>query len=214
MSGLFATALLLAISTSGSSYQAQEMDIKLFKWIADTGKPTVIRANVSKVLGFGERDVSVRERGFRRLGERFTHVLAVITEPNQSHDVVIARIDESDGSGITWYCSPSGRLLLTVVLDGNGSAGLVLNGKYESELSAEKRYFTRKFLEASRSIDESSNTEDKPHLAEIGKAHVTRPRKRVLGSEMTALMVYAPWSFLGLAIIFYLGVLPPNRNRK
>src|SRR5437879_3242758 len=49
----------------------------LIQWVSTTGRSSVIRAPIVRVLGFPNADLPVRERGFRAAGEDLTHVCSV-----------------------------------------------------------------------------------------------------------------------------------------
>ena len=82
-------------------------------WVLKTGATTVVRANITRAAGLGDSDVAVRERGFYVRGRQHTDVFAVATD--RSDVVIIARVDESDGSAIAWRTSKSGKLEATVL---------------------------------------------------------------------------------------------------
>lgn len=94
-----------------SQEQAEELS-PVVDWVLRTGVSTVIRSNITRAAGLGEIDVPVRGRGFFTRGARFTEVFAVASE--LSDVVIIARVDEADGSAIAWRTSRAGRLEATV----------------------------------------------------------------------------------------------------
>jgi hypothetical protein len=140
----------------------------VFSWVSKTGVSTVVRAHVASACGLGQKDISVREKGFREKGERFTHVFAVVIEPSMSGNVFFAQIDEADGSGVTWYCSPWGQLISTILLHGGMTAISTDNRNLEFELAAEKRYFLRKFAQYDKNAVEHSRIANRFPLAEVG----------------------------------------------
>lgn len=84
----------------------------MIDWVLRSGVSTVVRANITRAAGLGESDIAVRERGFFTRGRRYTEVFAVATKLRDV--VIIARVDERDGSAIAWRTSRTGRLQATV----------------------------------------------------------------------------------------------------
>lgn len=100
-----------SLPPSGHSAPEQELE-RVVEWVLRTGVQTVVRANITRAAGLGASDVPVRERGFQVQGRQYTDILAVATELPDV--VIIARVDESDGSAIAWRTSRSGKLQATV----------------------------------------------------------------------------------------------------
>ena len=100
-----------SLPPSGDSAPQPQL-AQVVDWVLTTGVQTVVRANITRAAGLGKSDVAVRERAFRVQGRQYTDVAAVATELRDL--VILARVNESDGSAIVWRTSSSGKLVGTV----------------------------------------------------------------------------------------------------
>lgn len=129
-----------SLPASGHSAPEQEL-AQVVEWVLRTGVQTVVRANITRKAGLGESDVAVRERGFHVQGRQYTDVLAVATELPDI--VIIARVDESDGSAIAWRTSRSGKLQATVSFVPPAEPTLIEPSAVQNaQFEALKHYFT------------------------------------------------------------------------
>lgn len=119
----------------------------LLNWVVTSGKPSVIRANVAAVLGLGDKDKAVIERGFRRSGDSPTHVFAVIADDlDVVSSAILGVLDESTGAGTFWHASRDGILVRTVVIDTRGTVSVVANETAADVYAGEKEVFRRAML--------------------------------------------------------------------
>lgn len=129
-----------SLPPSGHSAPEQEL-ARVVEWVLRTGVPTVVRANITRPAGLGDSDVAVRERGFFVQGRQYTDVMAVATELRDV--VILARVDESDGSATAWRTSRSGKLEATVSFMPPAEPTLIEPSAIQNaEFEALKRYFT------------------------------------------------------------------------
>lgn len=163
---------------------------------------TVIRGNVAAQLGLGMEDVSVFERGFREVGGEITSVIAVRPANFAEVDVpiVIAEVNENNGSCLAWRTSVSGLVEATARV--GRTAGL---GDNESRaFETVKAYFTKKSKDEDRSAKVTPlsaqspvTKQPTPKALEIWKPQRTvsvsaLPVKQTLGVELCTIFS-APW---------------------
>jgi hypothetical protein len=112
----------------------------LAEWIDQTGNPSVIREPIVHALGLPGGDLRVRERGFRKTGEQFTHVCSVSPRPALKNKIFFASIDEATGDALVWMADRRGQLEKSASFV-NGLATRNSNNRLESAFQAEKAYF-------------------------------------------------------------------------
>lgn len=135
------------------------------EWIDRTGQLTVIRGPVAHALGFPDVDLRVRERGFRKIKERFTHVCSTCDLSGYEDIVFLASVDESTGDAVVWRATRKGQLIATAqFLD--GTARPVSNEDAQTAFVAEKEYLVRqrrtRVLRASPTSAPKLKTPSKP----------------------------------------------------
>jgi len=128
------------VAAAGRFAHANANPSHLLEWIGQTGRPTIIRANIARAFGLGDHDIPVKERGFNVSGEQLTHVCAVGSGAGYEGLVFLASVDESDGHAKVWQMSQNGALLATATFSGV-VAKPVPNSHFMSEFAAELDYF-------------------------------------------------------------------------
>ena len=114
----------------------------LISWIRDTGKPSKIREMVAEQLGLPATDLAVIERGFRKEGERLTHVCStgVLRAPDL---LFVASVDETSGDAKVWRVSRKGDVVASAVFI-DQVARRIQSSKTDMDFASEMSYFLGK----------------------------------------------------------------------
>lgn len=124
----------------------------LSTWLLHTGKESVVRKRILEKMDLPNRDMPVRERGFRYPTERITHVCSVSTMPGYEGLLFLAQVDESDGSAVVWRTGLDGILVSTVLFSEN-RVDVAPNEQYASGFMAEKSIFLLKMRLPARTTE-------------------------------------------------------------
>lgn len=200
----------------------------LVDWVSATGVVTVIRGHIAAAAGLGNFDVPVRQRAFQQAGAKHTDVIAVATD--WLDVVLIARMDESDGSATVWRTSRDGRLEATVAFLPPAEPELIdISPAGAAEFAAVKRFLFQMMaqrqreerLKASAAVAVPSPAVENSPAAIMsaenplnGTFAAQEQRRRpasLFGSEISAL-VYAPWAIIGIVIAVVMGCQRPQRR--
>ncbi len=175
---LFAPYLAASVPAAAKEEQSVSLN-KLAEWVLQTGIQTVVRGHIIEAMGLPAFDIPVRERGFRVIGEEFTHVCSV-SGAFGSHDLVVfALVDEATGNATIWRTARDGQLIKTVRFQ-DGLARSIPNDTERRQFEAEKAYFLSK--------PESQKMDSHAQREPAGTAARQRSGRRPLGSEMDVLV--------------------------
>lgn len=116
----------------------------LVEWVRATGVATVVRSHIAGAAGLPKYDLPVYERGFKAPASRFTDMIAVAK--NVPDLVIIARVDESDGSATAWRTSSAGRLEATVVFNAPAAPTLIPNSRDQASTFVAVKSFLREMM--------------------------------------------------------------------
>lgn len=167
-------------------------------WLAQTGRPSVIRGRVAEAFSLPPVDIPVRERGFRTQGDKLTKVAALAESLDDV--LVLSDVDESDGSAIVWLTSTSGALSGSVRFNSPEGATRISSSEQEANFNRAKNYFST-----------MANTASKVRSNVLMPSPEARS-KRFLGSEFSAL-ASAPWLLIGITIASVCSCQKSSRRR-
>ena len=164
-------------------------------------------------MGFEDRDLAVRERGFRIQGERLTHVCSVPVELIDSDAVFIALVDEANGDAVVWRASRSGKLVATARF-ASGQAARINNADAATLFVAEKEYLSRQ-LQSQTLAPPARNLSPPwaiPAQDEAEHTPKSESPAEPLSSELFVVLVN-PWIIPGIAVILGLAMFK-RRHRE
>lgn len=200
-------ASLVSSSAKGfPTTDSQSSLLQIAERIDQTGKPSVIRGVVAEALGFPDADIRVRERGFRKIGEQFTHVCSTSDLLGFENLLFLASVDEATGDALVWRATRQGELVSTARF-ANGVAKPIGNQQKRSAFVGEKEYFIKQMR------SQSSHTNSAPVPRQdvtpgSGKTSARRAdektRRRDAISEIVVVFSN-PWVLPVIALVLALG---------
>ncbi len=185
--GAFVATSPMNASIGGDASQPNSLE-PLKQWALQTGKPTVMRGVIVRAMGFPDRDIEVRERGFQMRGETLTHVLAAPIDAAHDDALFFAVTDERDGSAVVWRSSTRGETTKTVRF-ADGVAIQAPTATSAAAFGAEVNYFRRKMTEVA---DNNMQNDGTPTAPPAVSSRATPLRPQVLSSERFVLAMF-PW---------------------
>lgn len=185
----------------------------LLEWIDQTGRPTVIRANIARAFGLADQDIPVKERGFNVSEEQFTHVCSIGFGAGYEGLVFLASVDESNGSATVWRTDKNGVLLATVTFD-DGAVENVPNWRFAAQFGSELDHFLKRARSAKFRADSGPTPRDR-RSAELsdapnGLGHTPRYAPFLLE---TMLIASSPLALPAIITILATGALSARKRR-
>lgn len=147
---LYCLVSICAASKPDVTSRAAADDISsLVEWVKATGVVTVVRSHIAAAAGLPDYDLPVHERGFRSPASGFTDMIAVAK--NLRDVVIIARVDESDGSAITWRTSTAGRIDAVVMFNPPAApVSAPVSAEHRTTFEAVKRFLRKMMAQRQR----------------------------------------------------------------
>jgi hypothetical protein len=204
---------VIAVASTASPSPAQQSEASLeplAEWIDRTGSPSVIRGPIVRALGLPGGDLRVKERGFRKDGEQFTHVCSVSPRPALNATIFFASIDEATGDALVWMADRQGQLQKSVSFV-NGLATRNSDSRMEGAFMAEKAYFRSKLRDQ---IYRTGPASPAPTPAyDVTKRVLPAGHRATLLSSEGTLLFLNPWVIpaIGLILAFASQRRPKSR---
>ncbi|MGI8819632.1 MAG: hypothetical protein ACR2ID_01975 [Chthoniobacterales bacterium] len=175
------------------------------QWADETGKLTVIRANVAAALGLGPADLVVRQLESTMGASNMTNVFAVAV--TRLDTLLIGQVHEPPGNAIFWLTSTSGELRSAARFSPSlGAESVAVSAEQVAAFAAAKRFLMteKRRFDATQRQSSNSTPVDSTML-------VPTSGRRIFGSERHAIAA-APWVLIGVAVAFWLATQRSSRT--
>ena len=181
------------------------------EWINKTGQTTVIRGPVARSLGFPAIDLPVRQREFRGVQEKFTHVCSA--SQRGDNVVFLALIDEDTGDATIWRATFQG-LLVSAAGFINGDAQPLAIAGAEPAFVAEKEYIVEQMRMRSFRSGPAPAPRSfvPPHPLDVSQPSVPEAWKNTALPREVILFLNHPWLLPLTALVIAISLFRGGRS--